>query len=136
LTESLDAFNELRSIRARVEGIEHRQEVLVRAHADGILQTIWQYIDRDPDLGEIYLLIDGKRTQQDIVAALKGKAGASQPTVSRKLSTLMRDLGLIEFADHTDAGKTYKKSPLDGILQLSPKIERRLRSGPILKGAR
>jgi hypothetical protein len=53
LTESLDAFNELRSIRARVEGIEHRQEVLVRAHADGILQTIWQYIDRDPDLGEI-----------------------------------------------------------------------------------
>ena len=51
MPESLDAYAELRAMRARLEGIEHRQEMLVRAHADEILQALWSVIDKDPMLG-------------------------------------------------------------------------------------
>jgi hypothetical protein len=127
MPESLDAFSELRAIRARVEGIEHRQEMLVRAHADEILQTVWEYLDKDETLAEVYLLVDGKRTQGDILAALKKKGiAASQPTVSRKLTTLSTELGLVEIGDRDAAGTVYAKSELDRILHLTAKVERRL----------
>lgn len=114
-------------MRARLEGIEHRQEMLVRAHADEILQTIWDFIDKDAMLGEVFLLVDGKRTQLDIVAALKQKGiSASQPTVSRKLTKLNIELGLVEIGDRDAAGTVYTKSELDRILHLTPKVERRL----------
>jgi len=127
MPESLDAYAELRTMRARLEGIEHRQEMLVRAHADEILQTIWDFIDKDAMLGEVFLLVDGKRTQLDIVAALKQKGiSASQPTVSRKLTKLNIELGLVEIGDRDAAGTVYTKSELDRILHLTPKVERRL----------
>jgi hypothetical protein len=125
--ESLDAFAELRAMRARLEGIEHRQEMLVRAHSDEILKAIWAYIDKDKTLGEVFLLVDGARTQQDIVAALKQKGfSASQPTVSRKLQKLNIELGLVEIGDRDAAGTIYVKSDLDRILHMTGKVERRL----------
>jgi DNA-binding transcriptional ArsR family regulator len=125
--ESLDAFAELRTMRARLEGIEHRQEMLVRAHADEILATVWEHIDADETLAEIYLLIDGKRTQKEIVTALNLNGIAlDQSNVSRKLKKLMNELGLVEVADRDASGATLRKSDLDKILHLTPKVERRL----------
>lgn len=127
MTESLDAFAELRAIRARLEGIEHRQEMLVRAQADEILEALWRYIDKDKTLGQVYLLVDGVRTQQDIVAGLqKSGVSTSQPTVSRKLNTLLNEMGLVDIVDRTAAGTAYRKSELDRILHLTPRIEKRL----------
>ena len=37
MTDSLDTFAEIRQIRARLDAIEHTQEVLVRAQATEIL---------------------------------------------------------------------------------------------------
>lgn len=129
MPESLDAFAELRAIRARLEGIEHRQEMLVRAQADQILDAIWAYIDVDKTLGEVYLLVDGTRTEQDIVDELERRGkGVSQPTVSRKLNKLMNEMGLIDIVDRTSAGTMYRKSELDRILHLTPKVEKRLTS--------
>jgi DNA-binding transcriptional ArsR family regulator len=114
-------------MRARLEGIEHRQEMLVRAHREEILDEIWRYIDGDPMIGEVYLLVDGKRTQQDIVAVFRQKGvTVSQPTVSRKLSKLMNELGLVEIVDRDASGAALRKSDLDKILNLTPKVERRL----------
>jgi DNA-binding transcriptional ArsR family regulator len=127
MPESLDAFSELRAIRARVEGIEHRQEMLVRAHADEILEAVWRCIDADQSLAQVYLLVDGERTQQGIVAELQKRGLAlSQPTVSRKLTKLNVELGLVEVGDRDAAGIVYVKSDLDRILHLTPKVERRL----------
>lgn len=128
MTESLDAYSELRAMRSRLEGIEHRQEILVRAHADEILKTVWEYIDNDPFLGEVYLLIDGERTQQGLIDALKEKGftTTSQPTISRRLGKLMNELSLIEVVERTSEGASYRKTDLDKILHLTPKVERRL----------
>jgi Fe2+ or Zn2+ uptake regulation protein len=101
--------------------------MLVRAHSDEILAAIWRYVDHDEMLGEVFLLVDGKRTQQDIVSALKTKGiTASQPTVSRKLAKLNVELGLVEIGDRDAAGTVYMKSDLDRILHLTSKVERRL----------
>lgn len=128
MPESLDAFSELRAMRSRLEGIEHRQEILVRAHANEILTTVWEYIDKDPLLGEVYLLIDSRRTQQGLIDALKeqGFTTTSQPTISRRLGKLMNELSLIEVVERTSEGASYRKTDLDKILNLTPKVERRL----------
>ncbi len=128
MSESLDAFAELRAMRARLEGIEHRQEILVRAHSDEILKKIWEYIDNDPLLGEVYLSIDGKRTQQGLIDALKEKGitTLSQPTISRRLGKLMNELSLIEVVERTSEGASYRKTDLEKILHLTPRVERRL----------
>jgi DNA-binding transcriptional ArsR family regulator len=136
MPESLDAYAELRAMRTRLEGIEHRQEMLVRAHRSEILDEIWRYLDDDPVIAEVYLLVDGIRTQQDIVAALeqKGVSPASQPTVSRKLNKLMNELGLVEISDRDANGTTLRKSDLDKILHLTPKVERRLAAARRTRG--
>jgi hypothetical protein len=122
-------------MRARLEGIEHRQEMLVRAHSDEILKAIWAYIDDDETLGEVFLLVDGTRTQQDIVTALRAKGiSASQPTVSRKLQKLNIELGLVEIGDRDAAGTVYVKSDLDRILHMTGKVERRLAERRKAKG--
>jgi hypothetical protein len=101
--------------------------MLVRAHSTEILKTIWEYIDNDPTLAEIYLLVDGVRTQKEIVAALKDRGiTLDQSNVSRKLGKLMNALSLVEISDRDATGATLRKSDLDKILNLTPKVERRL----------
>jgi DNA-binding transcriptional ArsR family regulator len=127
MPESLDAYAELRAMRARLEGIEHRQEMLVRAHREEILAEILRYIDSDPAIGEVYLLVNGKRTQKEIVAELERQGRAlDQSTVSRKLKKLMNDLGLVEIVERDASGAALRKSDVDRILNLTPKVERRL----------
>ena len=128
---NLDLYSELQQIRARLEAIEHTQEVLVRAEAETILSQIWEIMDADDILARVYLLVDGKRTQKDIVEALtsQGIPGGSQPSVSRRLDILQQDLHLIEVIDHTRAGKVYKHTALERILSIARKLERRRANG-------
>ncbi|MEX2323482.1 MAG: hypothetical protein WEA29_06900 [Acidimicrobiia bacterium] len=127
MSESLDAFAELQAIRSRLDGIEHRQEMLVRAQAEEILAAIWTIMDNDPMLAPTYLLVDGSRTQQQIAKELRqGGHPASDASISRKLKRLRNDLGLVELLEHTAAGKAYGKSALDRILNLTPKVEKRV----------
>jgi len=120
-----NVFNELRTIRSRIESIERTQEVLVRAEADRILASILPRFREDLVLGQIYLLVDGIRGQRQITTAMSqaGMTGASEATVSRKLEAL-RDLDVIELVDRTAAGKIYAKTQVDRLLRLSRQVER------------
>jgi len=127
MPESLDAYAELRAMRARLEGIEHRQEMLVRAHSEEILATVWEYIDRDEMLAEIFLLVDGTRTQKDILAELSRRGTpVAKGGLSTKLKTLRNELGLVEISERDATGATLRKSDLDKILHLTTKVARRL----------
>ena len=127
MAESLDAFAEIRAIRARVEGIEHRQELIVRAHRDEILSAVWESFDRDFTLAEVYLSVDGKRNQQQIVddLAVRGIA-TTQQNVSLKLKKLMIEMALVEVAGKEGGLTIYRKTEVDRIFHLSNKVERRL----------
>ena len=50
----------------------------------------------------------------------------NQSNVSRKLKKLMNNLGLVEVVERDASGATLRKSDIDKILQLTPKVERRL----------
>jgi len=127
MPESLESFAELNAIRMRLEGIESKQEMLVRAQAPQILSAIWALVDKDHLLGQVFLAANGNRTQQEIVDYLRSSGvSASQPTVSRKLDRLMSEMGLIELGVRKPSGATYRKSSLDRILHLTPKVEKRL----------
>src|SRR5688572_14903787 len=100
MAESLDAFAELRAIRARVEGIEHRQEMLVRAHSSEILTEIWKTFDKDETLAETYVALSGSMTQRDIVDALKVRGiQTTQQNVSLKLKRLTNEMGLVDIGE-------------------------------------
>src|SRR5690348_4731344 len=94
-----EAERELRLIRMRLDAIEHTQEVLVRADHDRIWPPIEERFNADPLLAEIYLLVDGHRSQRDILAALKAKGiTTTEATVSRRF-IILRELDLVQLVD-------------------------------------
>ena len=120
-----EVFNELRTIRSRIESIEKTQEVLVRAERERILAEILPAFERDVIMARVYLLVDGTRGQRQIGAAFSaaGVRGASEATVSRKLEAL-RDLDLVERYDRTAVGNIYRKTAIDRLLRLTRQIQR------------
>jgi Fic family protein len=126
MSDTLETFSEIRQIRMRIEAIEHTQEVLIRAHREAIEKDIWEQMDRDSILAQVYLLVDGHRSQKDIVEAMReqGAAGASEPTVSRRLVKLC-EMHFIELVDRTKSGNIYKRTAIDRILGIARKLEKR-----------
>lgn len=127
-----DVYKEIRFLRDRVQAIDHKQEVLIRAQRAAIETEVLSAMRADPKLARVYVNVDGKRTQKEIVDVLgaTGKA-MSQPTVSRRMDVLSGELAVIELVDRTRLGDVYAKSAVDRILRLTPKVERLLREvGP------
>lgn len=126
-----EVYNELRTIRSRVESIEKTQEVLVRAEADRILASLLPQFQADRVLGEVYLRVDGTKGQRQIVLALKdaGVPGASEATVSRKMDAL-RDMDLVELVDRTSFGNIYAKTQIERLLRLSKHVKQVLKESP------
>lgn len=133
MADSLELFSEIRQVRMRIEAIEHTQEVLIRAHAEAIEKEIWEHMGEDDVLAQVYLLVDGHRSQKDIVEVMQaqGASGASHASVSRRIERLSKELHLIELAEQTKAGKTYRRTALDRILSISRKLARRRAKPPV-----
>lgn len=126
MAESLDLFNEVRSLRARVDELGAMTETLVRAQSTELVVSMLDRFAADATLKAIFLAVDGTRSQTEILEGLRGKAakGASKATVSRKLDTLERELHMIELIDRTAKGKIYRRTNLDRILGISRKLEK------------
>lgn len=120
----MDVLNEIAALRARVDAMDPKLEILIRAQRASIQQEVLAAIETDPRLGLVYLQVDGNRTQKDIVMSLAGStARMSQPTVSRKMTILELELALIEPGRQTREGVAYRKTAVDRILRLTPKVE-------------
>lgn len=119
----LEMFNQVRTIRSRIEGIESTQQILVRAEMESIVPPLLDRMRKDPMLAKVYLKIDGKLSQKEIAKALS----TSDMTVSRKIDTLHQDEHVIVLVDRTGAGKIYDKAPVEKILNLSRRITKELK---------
>jgi DNA-binding transcriptional ArsR family regulator len=119
-----DTFHELRLIRSRLEAIEHTQEVLVRADAAAIWGEIETAFEKEPLLADVYQLIGGGKTQQELVSHLKekGASATSQPTVSRALRRLREDLQIVTVVEIDSRGTVYGHTRLHRILGLDRRI--------------
>jgi 5S rRNA maturation endonuclease (ribonuclease M5) len=121
MAESLDLFNEVRLLRARVEELGAMTETLVRSQSKELAGAILERLRGDEALAEVFLLTDGDRTQGEILEDLKRRKvkGASSATVSRKCDTLEKDLHLIAFVGRSQKGKVYRRTDLDRVLGIS-----------------
>jgi hypothetical protein len=124
MAESLDLFNEVRQLRAKVNDLGLLTETLVRAQGHDLTEAMMQRFKEDATLRAVFGAVDGKRSQTEILDALKkaGTRGASPATVSRKIDTLQHELHLIELVQVTGKGKIYRRTSLNRILGISRKL--------------
>jgi hypothetical protein len=122
-----ELFHQVRLINSRVTGIEAATEVLLRADGSKIRDPFLEVVRKDPQLGWIYLEVDGVKGQREIVAGLKAKGiTTSEATVSRKIDKLS-ELHLVVLKDQTKAGKIYEKQAVvERNLRLSRHVKREL----------
>lgn len=117
--------NALLAIHSRLGTIEGKINLVARAERDEILQALEAAVRRDPLLGQIYLLLDGKRTQQDVLESLSGfDVTTSQSTVSRRMADLVSEYGI---ADEVRQGPNLvlrKNRAAEDILNLGRRVRR------------
>jgi hypothetical protein len=112
----------LLSIYSRLGGIEGKVNLVARAERARILEDTEASVRKQPLIGQIYLLLDGKRTQKEIHEMLAGFGiSPSQPTVSRRMGEMETEHGM---ADLVRRG-VYRRDPqMEKVLNLSKNIRK------------
>jgi len=125
--ETPEAADDIRTIRYKIESIETTQHLLLRERRAQLLGEIVELFTGTPLLSEVYLAVNGTRSQADIVDFLKGSGvQISQPTVSRRMETLEQE-GLIEKVGAGPRGVLWgKKDVIEKVLRLSQRLEQEL----------
>src|SRR5438309_6280533 len=96
--ETTDLFTEVALLRDEIEEQGDMINALVRVSGRELKAQILKEMADDRPLAEIFLMVDGVRSQGEILKlfSYQGK-GPSSATVSRKLDRLYKDLHLIHF---------------------------------------
>lgn len=116
MPESDETQEDIKEIKWRIENIDNKFDMLVRGN-DEALEKVAEVFRGDPVMAQVYLAVNGKRNQSEIVEEID----SSGPTVSRRISTL-DDYGLIEKKDIQN-GFIWKKSELHQVMQLGSKVD-------------
>lgn len=105
---------------------------LVYAQAGVLGDLVIESMEGDPVLARIFLLLRVPMTQVEVVAALNslGVPGTSQPSISRKMDKLEKELGII--TPVSSSGRATKFMRNEAALAL--KIESRIKKNKVLKG--
>jgi DNA-binding transcriptional ArsR family regulator len=116
-------------IDSRLRTIDGKVNLMVRANRDDLLDQLETSIKSKPLIGQIYVLLDGVRNQDQIVSELaKHGTSVTQPTVSRNLAHMSEEHGIVERVP--GAGSRYRKNrEMEKALNLTKKIEKWLAEG-------
>jgi DNA polymerase III delta prime subunit len=128
VTEDKNVHNALTAIHARLGTIEGRVTLIARAEREQILESLGKDIRKKALIGQIYLALDGSRSQRDVFEVLKA-AGieTSEMTVSRTMGKMHTESGIIELVS-AGGSKIYRKGDeSEAVLNLSAKIREWLR---------
>jgi hypothetical protein len=130
MPESTNALNELQRLRLDVDDLKAITGALLHAQPD-LPQRVLAKLRSDPTLTRALLLVDGQKSQNDILVVLKAERykGASKRGVSERFKYLSEDLGLIAFDRREKNGSIYRRTALDAALKTSQTLEREARSG-------
>ncbi len=119
-----DMVADIQQIRFRLEAIESSQYAIIRANEPELRKQVDALFEQYADLARVYLAIDGKRTQKEILDHLNASgASISQPTLSRRME-LLRDSGLLDLVPSKKAGDVYEHNRvLERILHVSKRVK-------------
>lgn len=125
MPETPESADDIRTIRYKIESIETTQHLLLRERAPQLLEQILALFADTDKLADVYLAVDGRRSQADILDYLKASGvSVSQPTVSRRMATLEEE-GLIEKVGVGTRGVLWnKKEVVENVLRLSQRLGR------------
>jgi hypothetical protein len=115
--------NALLAIHSRLSTIEGKVTLVARADRERILEVLEEVVRRSPLIGQIYLLLDGKRTQREVHEELTShQITTSQPTVSRRMSDMSSEYGIADLVKG-GAVKIFRKNrEMEDVLNLSKRV--------------
>jgi hypothetical protein len=124
MAESDELFNEVAQLRDEVEEQGAMIGALVHIGGNELRNEILQDMEKDRALREVYLLVDGKRTQGEIAADLDKRGIAKKSAVSLKFEKLAEDYGLIQHVRRAKAGKIYRRTRLAKTLKIDRGLDK------------
>lgn len=114
---------DLLAIYSRLGVIEGKVNLVARAEREELRKLLEGVIRKQPEIGQIYLLLDGTRTRQDIHKLMNEQGIAiSDVTVWRRIKDMETEHGMVRLVD---AGNSliYGKDPeTEKLLNLSVKV--------------
>jgi hypothetical protein len=127
MTETPELYAEVANLRDEVEEQGAMLDALVRSSSRR--SEILDVLNKDEALTAVLLLIDGNRSQNEVVDSLRaqGLSGASAATVSRKVDILANELGLVLLSRQHAGGKVYRRTRLERALNIVRTLEREKR---------
>ncbi len=120
-----EIHNALIAMNAKVDTIDGKVTLLARSLSDPIETQLAELIPKKPLIAQIYLVLDGKRTQRDIVAEL-GKYGirVHEATVSRHITQEMVKRGLVDLVDARGSKVYGENRQMNTILNLTTNMRK------------
>lgn len=117
--------DDLLAIHSRLGAIEGKVNLLARVDRLQFLDLLRATVKNQPLIGQIYLALDGNRTQGEVIKFLAGfEIDTSAPTVSRRLGEMEREHGMVDLIKGGNT-KIYGKDPTsEKILNLSTNIRK------------
>jgi len=124
VTSNDEMQNALLAIYSRLSTIEGKVTLVARADRERILAVLEEVIQKMPIIGQMYLLLDGQRTQRQVLVEL-GRFGitSSEPTVSRRMSEMSSEYGIADLVTGGNS-KVYRKNrEMEDVLNLSKRVK-------------
>lgn len=114
--------NALTAIHSRLGAIEGKVTLGVRADQDQYLNALKEIIDEQPLIGQIYLLLDGERSQRDVHQELQA-AGikVGEMTVHRRMNKI-EEHGLADLSDTAEGAESVLRPAMESVLSLTKNI--------------
>jgi DNA-binding transcriptional ArsR family regulator len=121
MTSDDEIHSALLAIHSRLDVIEGKVTVVARADRGKLLDALREVVDKQPLIGQIYLALDGKKNQDEIVAEFD----SSPATVSRRMTEMNREYGMIELVKGEGKGKIYRHNrEMESVLHLTANIRK------------
>jgi hypothetical protein len=120
-----DILQTLLNVQSKLGVIEGKVNLVARAERDAIRKLLEETVRRDPLIGQIYLLLDGVRTQKNVHESLAEYGiTPSQPTVSRRMNQMETEHGIVDLVQGGNT-KIYGQDPaMERVLNLSTHIRK------------
>jgi len=121
--------DDLLAIHSRLGSIEGKVNLLARVDREQFRELLRKSVEKQPILGQIYLALDGVRTQGEVITYLAEFGIETSPaTVSRRLSEMEREHGMVDLIKGGNS-KVYDKDPtMEKVLNLSASVRKWLTS--------
>lgn len=120
-----EIHNALMGIHSKLGTIEGKVNLAARANRERLLAELEAAVRKDPLLGQIYVLLDGRRSQIEVKETLaEFHITPSQPTLSRRMTALATEHGVADLVEGGGKVVLRKDRESERILNLSKNIRR------------